>query len=89
MLDVILEFLRLSFTTWPMVLPISTVPLFIIVGGLTAAWGLFMLIYVAYLAVAQWAKKNPSRETIVLTVVILIAVAPFAAWGVALELSQW
>ena len=89
MLDVILEFLRLSFTTWPMVLPISTVPLLIMVGGLTAIWGLIMLIYAGYLGLTQWAKKTPRRQTFVSTIVILIAVAPFAAWGVALELSQW
>ena len=60
----------------------------IIVGGVTAIWGVIMLVYVACVALAQWAKKNPTRETVVLTVVILIAVAPFAAWGVALEVSQ-
>ena len=87
MLDVILEFLRLSFTVWPMVLPISTVPLLLIVGGLTAIWGVAMLIYLGYLCLAQWAQKTPSRQTIVLTTVILIAVAPIAAWSILLEVK--
>ena len=88
MLDVILEFLRLSFTVWPAALPVSTLPLLIIVGGLTAAWGVIMLVYVSCVALAQWAKKNPSRQTVVLTTVILIAVAPIFVWSVALEVSK-
>ncbi len=87
MFDVILEFLRLSFTVWPMVLPISTVPLLLIVGGLTAIWGVTMLVYLGYLCLAEWAQKTPSRQTIVLTTVILIAVAPIATWSILLEVK--
>ena len=36
-IDVILEFLRISFTTWPNVFIISTGPLIIVVGGLTSS----------------------------------------------------
>ena len=37
-IDVIPEFLRISFTTWPNVFIISTGPLIIVVGGLTIIW---------------------------------------------------
>ena len=36
-IDVILEFLRISFTTWPNVFIISTGPLIIVVGGLISS----------------------------------------------------
>ena len=86
MFDVILEFLRLNFSAWPMVLPVSTLPLFlIIVGGLTAVWGVAMLVYLGYLCLAEWAQKTPRRQTIVLTTVILIAVATHRS----LERGSW
>ena len=59
MFEFILEFLRLSFTTYPGVLLVSTGPLVIIVGALTIVWFVFMSIYVAFLAIRQWARGEP------------------------------
>ena len=58
-IDVILEFLRISFTTWPNVFIISTGPLIIVVGGLTLVWMTYISIYVGILALVQWRKGKP------------------------------
>ena len=60
--------------------------------ALVPVWGLFMLIYCAFLGIQMWAKprwdrQSERRKNIAIYTAVAVFCAPFGAWSIAAHLA--